>query len=105
MINEGVGTFNRRMLSMVKRVLSHDRVKNIREQRVRTMAYRLWEEAGRPWGREEEFWLAAEQKYEEERQKLYGALPEPVFPKAWSVDTSTEGTNQAYWFEESGLDA
>lgn len=32
--------------------MSHDVIKDL--------AYRLWEEAGRPEGRDEEFWLAAE---------------------------------------------
>jgi hypothetical protein len=32
------------------------------EDRVRTLAYRLWEEAGRPHGRGDEFWHAAERQ-------------------------------------------
>jgi len=32
------------------------------EEDVRRRAYRLWEEAGRPEGRSEEFWLAAERE-------------------------------------------
>ena len=31
-----------------------------REEQIRRLAYRLWEEAGRPEGRSDEFWLAAE---------------------------------------------
>jgi hypothetical protein len=31
-----------------------------RGDEVKDLAYRLWEEAGRPEGRHEEFWLAAE---------------------------------------------
>jgi hypothetical protein len=32
------------------------------EARVRTLAYHLWEAAGRPHGREDEFWHAAERQ-------------------------------------------
>lgn len=32
------------------------------DQQVRDLAYRLWEQAGRPEGRSEEFWLAARQE-------------------------------------------
>ena len=31
-----------------------------REEKVRRRAYQLWEDAGRPDGRSDEFWLAAE---------------------------------------------
>ena len=34
------------------------------EQRIREWAYRLWEEAGRPHGRSEEFWFAARNEIE-----------------------------------------
>lgn len=33
-----------------------------REQQIRERAHRLWEEAGRPEGRDEEFWERAEQE-------------------------------------------
>jgi len=33
-----------------------------REERIRRRAYRLWEEAGQPDGRSNEFWLAAEKE-------------------------------------------
>ena len=35
---------------------------NKREERVRRRAYQLWEEAGRPEGRSNEFWLRAEEE-------------------------------------------
>jgi hypothetical protein len=41
---------------------------------VKDLAYRLWEEAGRPEGRDEEFWLAAEAQT--------GTEPTPVKPRA-----------------------
>ncbi len=36
------------------------------EQEIRERAHRLWEQAGRPEGREEEFWHAAEQELRNE---------------------------------------
>lgn len=32
------------------------------DSEIRELAYRLWEEAGRPSGRQEEFWLQAEEQ-------------------------------------------
>jgi hypothetical protein len=39
------------------------------DERVRDLAYRLWEEAGRPEGRAEEFWFIA-------LREVTGAAPE-----------------------------
>jgi len=36
------------------------------EQEIRERAHRLWEQAGKPEGREEEFWRAAEQELRNE---------------------------------------
>ncbi|MGT2502105.1 DUF2934 domain-containing protein [Bradyrhizobium guangxiense] len=36
------------------------------EQEIRERAHRLWEQAGRPEGREDEFWRAAEQELRNE---------------------------------------
>jgi hypothetical protein len=33
-----------------------------REKTTRDLAYKLWDKAGRPWGRADEFWLEAERK-------------------------------------------
>lgn len=38
----------------------------MRRGRVRTRAYELWEQAGRPIGRELDFWLEAERQIEED---------------------------------------
>jgi len=38
-----------------------------REQQVRERAHRLWEEAGCPQGRDDEFWHEAERAIEEEQ--------------------------------------
>lgn len=40
-----------------------------REQTIREMAYRMWEQAGRPVGRDLEFWLQAEALYGEPRSR------------------------------------
>lgn len=37
-----------------------------REQQIRERAHRLWEEAGRPEGRDDEFWREAERALDEE---------------------------------------
>lgn len=37
------------------------------DQEIRTRAHRLWEQAGRPSGRDAEFWLEAERQIKEER--------------------------------------
>ncbi|WP_247311431.1 DUF2934 domain-containing protein [Bradyrhizobium sp. 141] len=41
----------------------------MRRGQVRARAYELWEQAGRPTGRELEFWLEAERQLEEEREE------------------------------------
>ena len=37
-------------------------------QQIRELAYKKWEEAGEPWGRDKEFWVEAE-------QELFGENP------------------------------
>ncbi|WP_315701178.1 MULTISPECIES: DUF2934 domain-containing protein [unclassified Bradyrhizobium] len=37
------------------------------DQEIRTRAHQLWEQAGRPSGRDAEFWLEAERQIKEER--------------------------------------
>ena len=41
----------------------------MRRGQVRSRAYELWEQAGRPAGRELEFWLEAERQIEQEREE------------------------------------
>ncbi|WP_082666502.1 DUF2934 domain-containing protein [Aureimonas sp. AU4] len=40
-----------------------------RDAEVRQRAYELWEKAGRPWGREHEFWAIASLEIEGEKQE------------------------------------
>jgi hypothetical protein len=39
----------------------------IEEEKIRERAHKIWEEAGKPIGREDEIWLLAEQQLKEER--------------------------------------
>ncbi|MCK1383635.1 DUF2934 domain-containing protein [Bradyrhizobium sp. 21] len=41
----------------------------MRRGKVRARAYELWEQAGRPADRDQEFWLEAERQIEEEREE------------------------------------
>lgn len=41
-----------------------------REQKIRELAYYLWDKAGRPSGKEDEFWCLAEAEYERRAAKL-----------------------------------
>ncbi|MGL9621768.1 DUF2934 domain-containing protein [Bradyrhizobium sp. U531] len=45
----------------------------LRRGQVRARAYELWEQAGRPVGRELEFWLEAERQLEDEREERKGS--------------------------------
>jgi hypothetical protein len=49
---------------------------NEREQRIREIAHRLWEEEGSPWGRDNEFWARAERMLAEEEK----GGPPPIVP-------------------------
>jgi hypothetical protein len=55
-----------------------------REAQVRERAYRLWEEEGRPHGRDLEFWARARELVAAERE------PVPAAPKAVSPDPEAE---------------
>lgn len=48
--------------------LKRSLIRMMRRGQVRARAYELWEQAGRPTGRELEFWLEAERRLEEERE-------------------------------------
>jgi hypothetical protein len=44
--------------------------REITTERIAACAYSLWEQSGRPHGRDQEFWLQAEQKLKQEAQSL-----------------------------------
>ena len=46
------------------------------EQRIREMAYQLWEEAGHPEGQQEHFWFLAEARIQQQEDKLDEELAE-----------------------------
>ena len=52
------------------------------ETQIRSRAYELWEQAGRPGGREDEFWRQAEQmlKETEELGDIATAPPPAILP-------------------------
>jgi hypothetical protein len=47
------------------------------EDRVRERAYQLWEQAGCPEDRSDEFWLQAVSELQSEQTKAEEAVPEP----------------------------
>ena len=49
---------------------------SVMEKMIRELAYELWEQAGRPEGRSDEFWFAA--RYELERREETGETQPPV---------------------------
>jgi hypothetical protein len=51
-----------------------------RENRIREIAHRLWEEAGQPDGRDNEFWTRAEMQIEEQEKKQQPGQPLPATP-------------------------
>ena len=58
-----------------------------REQRIRVIAYHLWEQGGRPDGHSEQLWLAAEAQYEADlakeryEEEIATGLPEAAATK------------------------
>jgi len=49
-----------------------------REQRIRERAYHLWETDGRPYGRDLEYWIRAEELIAMEEHAGAGLLPNPM---------------------------
>ncbi|HLH57458.1 MAG TPA: DUF2934 domain-containing protein [Verrucomicrobiae bacterium] len=62
---------------------------NADESTVSLVAYQLWEQAGRPTGRDLEFWLAAETKLREQAQ------PEAA-PKSSAVRPARAGARKSW---------
>ncbi len=48
------------------------------DEQIRSHAYRLWEKAGRPEGRDDEFWLEAERELRAEGETSDDPLTEPL---------------------------
>jgi len=59
------------------------------EKVIRELAYELWEQAGRPYGRSDEFWFAARYEFEHREEtgetQLCGTVRLRPFPRpSWS---------------------
>jgi hypothetical protein len=68
---------------------------NTNLEEIQTRAYQLWEEAGRPEGRDEEFWHQAERELTEKPESLKLEIPtESVAPQGPTekveLETATE---------------
>ncbi len=72
-----------------------------REERIRSRAYRLWEEAGRPEGSEKEHWTEAEKQVGQEGD---GASPEETVESATSVLGSPDGSDVESFPGEAQVD-
>jgi hypothetical protein len=66
----------------------HDEQHDERAQRIREIAYGLWEKEGSPEGRHEEFWLRAEAVLDQD-ENLPHSPSEPAVPHE-SVDVESE---------------
>ena len=53
---------------------------NTNEQMIREQAYELWDHAGRPDGRSDEFWFAARAEFEREEETGEGNLERACSP-------------------------
>ena len=62
------------------RRLSPEYIRRIYESKIRNLAQAKWEEAGKPEGRDLEFWFAAEKEQREKDMRFYGPLTEPALP-------------------------
>lgn len=69
----------------MRQVLSTDRVKSIYEFKIRKLAQIKWEAAGKPEGRDLEFWFAAEKEQHEKDMRFSGALPVSALPNYGGV--------------------
>ena len=56
---------------------------NANEQMIREQAYELWDHAGRPDGRSDEFWFAARAEFERGEETGEGTSAR-MFPRMWS---------------------
>jgi hypothetical protein len=68
------------------------------EQRIRELAYHLWEQEGRPYGRDVEFWQRARELVGIEENPGAGLLPNPM-------THSTVATGQPEGVEEAEIQA
>ena len=60
---------------------------NANEQMIREQAYELWDHAGRPDGRSDEFWFAARAEFEREEETREGNFSAHVPPHVEAVSS------------------
>ena len=63
---------------------------NANEQMIREQAYELWDHAGRPDGRSDEFWFAARAEFERGEETGEGNLSAHVSPHVEAVSSWIE---------------
>jgi hypothetical protein len=63
---------------------------NKNEQMIREQAYELWDHAGKPGGRSDEFWFAARAEFERGEETGEGNLSAHVPPHVEAVSSWTE---------------
>ena len=63
---------------------------NTNEQMIREQAYELWDHAGRPDGRSDEFWFAARAEFEREEETREGNPSAHVPPHVEAVSSWTQ---------------
>lgn len=63
-------------------------VTRYRNAKIQLIAYQKWEKAGRPHGRDVDFWLEAEKEYDAFNTKFGESLPESAVP-SWNRLTAT----------------
>ena len=63
---------------------------NENEQMIREQAYELWDHAGRPDGRSDEFWFAARAEFERGEENVEENLSAHVPPHVEAVSSRTE---------------
>ena len=70
----------------MRHILPPEKVKAIYESKIRKLAQIRWEEAGKPEGRDLEFWLSAERDQHEKDMLFGGVLPVSALPDYGSKD-------------------
>ena len=62
------------------------------EEKLRELAYELWEKAGSPAGRQDEFWQQAEERLVQDKRPVPHDEPSPPDAKNDDLDIAGEGS-------------
>ena len=71
---------------MTRIKLSDERVKEIYENKVRNLAYHLWEQAGRPDNKSDEFWFEAKDNIDNQNYNFSKTLESSALPEPFTKD-------------------